>query len=243
MKQRRHRHKESYSILLISNTGQSNRQFHLTPLSLCLVPVLLLLICGAVAWLAYRSSPTDYQEEEILRSQLDTQSRLVQKLEDEKEDLSRKNLALAAELNDLKQTIQTYTEGKVGTASPEPDPSVPSRYPYSETGILDAAYSDDHPYLSINTQPGSSIIAAGSGTVITLSSDDTYPVIIELDHGNGYQTRYMCLQEIDLQVEEGAQVQIGDTLADIRTENTQLDYQVLWENDPIDPLIVLEAKG
>ncbi len=132
---------------------------------------------------------------------------------------------------------------QTASSEPEPDPSIPARYPYSETGILDAAYSDGHPYLSINTQPGSSIIAAGNGTVVTLSSDDTYPVIIELDHGNGYQTRYMCLMEIDLQVEEGTQVQIGDVLAAIRTENTQMDYQVLLEGEPIDPLIVLEAKG
>ena len=244
MKQRRHRHKESYSILLISNTGQSSRHFHLSPLFFCLFPVLLLFICAAIAWLVYQA-PSGSENDEILSSQLDSQSRMIQKLEDEKETLSNKNLALAAELNNLKQNIQTYTEGMTQTASsePEPDPSIPARYPYSETGILDAAYSDGHPYLSINTQPGSSIIAAGNGTVVTLSSDDTYPVIIELDHGNGYQTRYMCLMEIDLQVEEGTQVQIGDVLAAIRTENTQMDYQVLLEGEPIDPLIVLEAKG
>ena len=46
-----------------------------------------------------------------------------------------------------------------------------------------------------------------------------------------------------MQVEEGTQVQIGDVLAAIRTENTQMDYQVLLEGEPIDPLIVLEAKG
>ena len=159
MKQRRHRHKESYSILLISNTGQSSRQFHLSPLFFCLFPVLLLFICAAIAWLVYQA-PSGSENDEILSSQLDSQSRMIQKLEDEKETLSKKNLALAAELNNLKQNIQTYTEGMTQTASsePEPDPSIPARYPYSETGILDAAYSDGHPYLSINTQPGSSII-------------------------------------------------------------------------------------
>lgn len=244
MKQRKHRHKESFSILLISNTGQSSRQFHLSPHFFSLLLILLLLICAVIGWLAYQYS-TSHQREADLYVQIASGEQLAAQLEDEKEKLNTENLALAAELDSLKQTIQMYTESKPSSSSEEPeaDPSLPSRYPYSETGILDAAYTEEHPCLTINTQPGSSIIAAGNGTVITLSSDDTYPVIIELDHGNGYQTRYMCMQNVDLRIEEGSQVQIGDSIADISTENTQLDYQVLWEGEPIDPLIVLEAKG
>ena len=244
MKQRKHRHKESFSILLISNTGQSSRQFHLPSHFFSLVLVLLLLVCVAMGWLTYQYS-ISHQREADLHMQIASGEQLAAQLEVEKEELNTENLALASELDALKQTIQMYTESKPASSpeETEADPSLPSRYPYSESGILDAAYSEEHPYLSITTQPGSSIIAAGNGTVTALSSDDTYPVIIELEHGNGYQTRYMCMQNIDLQIEEGSQVQIGDSIAAISSENTQLDYQVLWEGEPIDPLIVLEAKG
>lgn len=244
MKQRKHKHKESFSILLISNTGQSNRQFHLPSHFFRLFLIFLLIICVAIGWLAYQYS-TSFQYEASLHEQITLLEQMKTQLEEEKEIQSAENLALAAELDALKQTIQMYTESKPAAdpEEPEEDPSIPSRYPYSETGILDAPYSEEHPYLSINTQPGSSLIVAGNGTVVAVSSDDTYPVIIELDHGNGYSTRYMCMQDIDLRVEESSQVQIGDILAAISTENTQLDYQVLWEGEPIDPLIVLEAKG
>lgn len=244
MKQRKHKHKESFSILLISNTGQSNRQFHLPSHFFRLLLTFLLIICVVIGWLAYQYS-TGYKREAALHGQITSLEQMTAQLEEEKEIQSAEKLALATELDALKQTIQTYTESKPATDTEEPDgdPSIPSRYPYSETGILDAPYSEEHPYLSINTQPGSSLIAAGNGTVAVISSDDTYPVIIELDHGNGYSTRYMCMQNVDLQVEESSQVQIGDILATVSAENTQLDYQVLWEGEPIDPLIVLEAKG
>lgn len=244
MKQRKHKHKESFSILLISNTGQSNRQFHIPPYFLSLFLIILLMICAVTGWLAYQYS-TSAQRDSALNGQIASLEELIAQLEDEKAAQDAENYSLTAELEALKQNIQMYTESKPADdpEKSEDDPSIPSRYPYSESGILDAAYSVDHPYLSINTQPGSSLIAAGNGTVTAVRSDDIYPVIIELDHGNGYSTYYMCMKDIDLQVAEGSQVQIGDILAAVSTENTQLDYQVLWEGEPIDPLIVLEAKG
>ena len=87
------------------------------------------------------------------------------------------------------------------------------------------------------------LIAAGDGTITAVTSDETYPLIIELEHGNGYQTRYMCRQMAELQLEENAQVKAGDILAIITSDNTQLDYQVIFEGSPIDPLNVIDAKG
>ena len=52
----------------------------------------------------------------------------------------------------------------------------------------------------------------------------------------------MCQQDTEPLLEEGSQVQIGDNLVALSID-TQLDYQVTYEEQPIDPLIVLEAKG
>ncbi len=104
-------------------------------------------------------------------------------------------------------------------------------------------YSAEHPYVSIGTEGAGNIIAAGDGTVSMVGSDDTYPLIIEIEHGNGYQTRYMFLQAAEAKQAEGEQVQIGTALAAVDTDNVQVDYQVIFEGQPIDPLIVFEAKG
>ena len=245
MIQQKHKHKKSFSVLVISNTGQSNKQFHLSLFSIRLLVFLLLLICATLGWYTYWFLATD-RNEAALHEQLASQAQLIQQLEAEKESLNNENLALAAENDSLRHATQVNTqeaEMKLAAESePESDSSFPSRYPCSESGILTAAYSDEHPYLSINTQAEGNIIAAGDGTITAVTSNDTYPLIIEINHGNGYITRYMCQQDTEPLLEEGSQVQIGDSLVAISID-TQLDYQVTYEEQPIDPLMVLEAKG
>ena len=106
-----------------------------------------------------------------------------------------------------------------------------------------SSYSEEQPYLSISARSEGNVIAAGDGTVTSITSDDTYPQIIEISHASGHTTRYMCRQEAQLDAQEGAQVLAGDTLLTITTDETQLDYQVIFDGEPIDPLTVIEAKG
>lgn len=243
MKQRKHKHRESFSILLVSNTGQSSRQFHISLFSFRLLIFLLLLVCAALGGYTYWAF-TGLRDEAALHEQLASQSQLIQQLEAEKDTLNIENLALMAENDTLRSEAQASTQAPEAESvtEPEADSSIPSRYPYSESVVLNASYSDEHPYLSINTQAEGNIIAAGDGTIVTVGSDDTYPLIMEIDHGNGYKTRYMCMQNVEPLPEEGSQVQIGDVLVTINPD-VQLDYQVIFEEQPIDPLMVLEAKG
>lgn len=245
MIQQKHKHKKSFSVLVISNTGQSNKQFHLSLFSIRLLVILLLLICAAFGWYTYWFLAAN-RNEAALHEQIDSQAQLIQQLELEKESLNNENLALATENESLRHAANENAEEAemklAAESEPESDSSFPSRYPYSESVILIAAYSDEHPYLSISTQEEGSIIAAGDGTITAVTSDDTYPLIIEINHGNGYITRYMCQQDTEPLLEEGSQVQIGDNLVALSID-TQLDYQVTYEEQPIDPLIVLEAKG
>ena len=118
------------------------------------------------------------------------------------------------------------------------DASVPSYGDYI------AQFDDVHPDETYVVDAADYVrFAAGDGTVSMVGSDDTYPLIIEIEHGNGYQTRYMFLQAAEAKQAEGEQVQIGTALAAVDTDNVQVDYQVIFEGQPIDPLIVFEAKG
>ena len=53
----------------------------------------------------------------------------------------------------------------------------------------------------------------------------------------------MCQQEAAVSVQAGQQVQVRDTLVTVNDGETQLDYQVIYEEQTIDPLQILEAKG
>lgn len=76
-----------------------------------------------------------------------------------------------------------------------------------------------------------------------MGSDDTYPLIMEIEHGNGYRTRYMCLQNAEIKAEEGSVVHTGDILITVTENDTQLDYQVIFKEQAIDPLTVIDAEG
>ena len=133
--------------------------------------------------------------------------------------------------------------GAVVEQEPEQEGTYPNRFPSSGVALVISSYSPDQPYMSFGMQVEDSIIATEDGTVTTISSDDTYPYIIEIEHENGYQTRYMCNQEAQLNVQEGDQVTSGSELITITLENTQLDYQVFLEGEPIDPINIIDAKG
>lgn len=246
MKQQKHKRKETFSLLLVSNTGKDTRHFFLSVRSLRLVIVLMLLICVTFAWTIYRSG-AHYRSESELRRKLTTSEQQVRQLESEKERLSAQNAALSEE-NELYRQADAMraemAETQESTEEEKPrDTTIPDQYPCTAGGLLKESYSEEHPYISISAQQEDRITAAGDGTVTSVGADDTYPVIIEVDHGNGYRSRYMCRQEESVQVEAGQQVQSRDTLIIINGDDIEVDYQVIYNEQMIDPLLVLEAKG
>ncbi|MCM1121899.1 MAG: peptidoglycan DD-metalloendopeptidase family protein [Eubacterium sp.] len=260
MKPRKHKRKESFSVLLVSNTGHNSRQFHVTKSCLKLLMAFVLLLCVTFGWFAYHYltgqnnvsraagvNKNKNENEMELNEQITAQQAMIQQLEEEKEDLTKQNNALTSENKALlaaaKSNLGTEDKEAESAEGIADDDSFPSRYPYTESGIVATKYSQDHPYISIETREEGNIVASGTGTIAEVSSDEEYPLIIEIEHGNGYRTRYMFVQDAESIHAEGDQVQIGDTLAVIGAQNEQLDYQVILEDEPIDPLIVFEAKG
>lgn len=254
MKRKGHDHKESFSILFISHAGQRNRQFNISQAASRVILFLLIFLflvlfgsAGVLGWMIYQGAvPGGGQNN--LRAELDSQTQLVQQLEAEKESLNNEMKALAQENEELRsQAAETAPDNEEQTEEPEEeaasDDGIPRRYPSSSTSSLLSNYSEEEPYLSISMHEEGNIVATGRGTVITVSSDDTYPVIVEVEHEKGYKTRYLCRQDAEVKASEGAQVEAGDTLFTITTDETQLDYQILFEEEAIDPLTVIEAKG
>ncbi len=244
MKPQRHIRKEFISILFVSNTGGKNKEYHVSrPVFnvLRFVPLLffavLLTMAGVIFW---KQTQVD-----ALRTQLEPYKKQIEDLETKQENLSAENTKLLDENEQLKQETQTTAQTTQETQSQEnPYQDAPDGYPYMGAGgILVSDYSGQQPYMSINTHTDGAIIAAGDGTVTSISSDDTYPLIVEIQHGNGYITRYSSREAAQTQLQENTQVKTGDTLFTITVDDTQFDYQIIFEDEPIDPLLVIEAKG
>lgn len=252
MKNQRHKRKESYSVLVVSNLDRNSRQFHIARSALRLLALLILMIFAAVGYAAYLYTVNSRHTEKLrvqLQEQLLAQEELVRQWDEEKYELNAENEELEAQLAALREELEQAKETAAAEAEAaekaalESDPAYPSRYPSTGIGVLASTFSEEHPYISFTVESGSNVIAAGDGVVTSIDSDDEYRYIIEVDYENGYRTRYLYGQNAELKVEAGARVLGGDTLLTITVDDTRLDYQVLYEETPVDPLSVIAAKG
>ncbi len=248
MKDQRHKRKETYSILVISNLDRKSRQFHITRSTPYLLIFFLLLICAAAGGVFTQFAAKDVQISKLLE-QSKKQEQLAESLETEKAALETRNQELIEENTALEQALKLklndQKEAKAEPAAEEPDfdSTFPSLYPASSAGVLTSEFSEEHPYISIAANKGSNIVAAGDGRVTAIDSDNDYSHIIEIEYESGYKTRYLYGHDAELEVEENSQVHGGDTLFTITTDGTELDYQVLYEDTPVNPVLVIEAKG
>ena len=199
------------------------------------VPVVVLAVFVVLIGLIF----FEQNEMRELHAQLEPYTQQIEQQEAKLANLNAENKRLTDENMLLKQEMETAEEEE---KSPYQD--APNGYPYMGTGgILISAYSAEQPYMSINTHTDGTIVAGGDGTVTSVSSDDTYPLIVEIQHADGYITRYLSNEAAQTQLQEDTQVKTGDTLFTITVDNTQFDYQIIYKNKPIDPLVVIEAKG
>ncbi len=95
-----------------------------------------------------------------------------------------------------------------------------------------------HRGADIAAAQGSTIVASADGTVTWAGEKGTYGNLVKIDHGNGYVTYYAhCSQ---LLVQAGDQVVQGQTIAQVgatgRATGPHCHFEVLWQEEPIDPL-------
>ena len=247
MKNQRHKRKEVYSVLMVSNTDGKSRQFQLSAFTLQFCVATVVILCLIIGWLIYQASVADGAQQ-VLRQEVSSLKEKVQQLETENDSLTKDKSSLTAELEALRQQAEALNEAPVAPVENDikeetTESPVPGLYPSDGVGLQKTSYSEEQPYISISAYTDGHIVAAGSGTVTAVGSDDTYAHIIEVDHEGGYKTRYLLHQDAEVNTEEGSQVQAGDVLMTIISDDCQLDYQILLNGEPVDPLTVIDAKG
>jgi murein DD-endopeptidase MepM/ murein hydrolase activator NlpD len=98
------------------------------------------------------------------------------------------------------------------------------------------------------TQPREApVLATGAGVVQLVKRSDLlagYGNHIEINHGNGFVTRYAHLGEI--RVRTGQRVEQGAIIALVGLSGSSVaphvHYEVLWQGAPIDPLLVVSEN-
>ena len=100
-----------------------------------------------------------------------------------------------------------------------------------------------HTGLDFQAEPGTSILAAAGGVVVTQELHPAYGQMVEIDHGNDLVTRYAHASRI--WVKKGDLIKRGQKVADVgttgRSTGPHLHFEVLVQGVPQDPQKFLAA--
>lgn len=100
-----------------------------------------------------------------------------------------------------------------------------------------------HTGLDFAAEPGSAILAAAGGVVVTREFHPAYGNMVEIDHGNDLITRYAHASKVHVQV--GEVVKAGKHIADVgstgRSTGPHLHFEVWVGGTPQDPQRFLDA--
>jgi murein DD-endopeptidase MepM/ murein hydrolase activator NlpD len=100
-----------------------------------------------------------------------------------------------------------------------------------------------HTGLDFRSSTGDPVRATANGKVESAGWSGGYGKMVEIDHGNGFSTRYGHLSEIEVKV--GQQVKIGQTIGRVgstgRSTGPHLHYETRIDGDAVDPQKFLRA--
>lgn len=102
-----------------------------------------------------------------------------------------------------------------------------------------------HTGLDFPADPGTSILAAAGGVVLSAGPHSQYGQLVELDHGNGLVTRYAHTSR--MLVKQGDLVKRGQKIAEVgntgRSTGPHLHFEVLVEGVQQNPAKFLASQG
>lgn len=100
-----------------------------------------------------------------------------------------------------------------------------------------------HTGIDLRGDTGDPVRATATGKVTIASWQGGYGNMVEIDHGNGFATRYGHMSKIEVKV--GQHVQIGQTIGRIgstgRSTGPHLHYETRIDSEPVDPQKFLRA--
>jgi murein DD-endopeptidase MepM/ murein hydrolase activator NlpD len=100
-----------------------------------------------------------------------------------------------------------------------------------------------HTGLDIHAETGNPVRASADGTVTAAGWSGGYGRVVDIDHGNGFSTRYAHLSAIDVHV--GQSVKTGQIVGKVgstgRSTGPHLHYETRLRGEPVDPQKLLRA--
>jgi biotin carboxyl carrier protein len=170
----------------------------------------------------------------------EVQAEQIASLEEENADLTSLREELTEKVTILSDTINQKVEDEEAAEEERAQAHMPVGFPMSASASLEEADTEE-PMVKLSGTEGSSVIASGDGTVISITTDTNYLHCIKIDHDNGYISIYR--NDGDAMVKEGDEVVRGAILYVIGEDNAELGYQVTYDERYVDPMDLINIDG
>lgn len=229
--------KSKYALMLVreKNDGTIKRHTISSAVVEVTAAVLFVLAVAITCKFVYDSITIKDARKEIV-NQIIT----INNLTDENEALSVENSTLSSKVAVLSETVSKKIEVEDAISQETVENALPKGFPLSGSATMKEA-EDEDPMLIFKAASGINVITSGTGTVISVDVDEVYGTRIVIDHGNGYQSVYR--NNGTALVKNGEELGKGYILFSIKDDNKELGYQIMLNDEYIDPMILIDING
>lgn len=245
MRRRRHKRKVSRIVLVTSDSTDAKvRQIKIRPWLNGLLTLLICVMLGAIIGYAV-------YEEQIWafdRHKDEERENAILALEGERAALEAEISSLQEQITLLSDTVTAKDQAAGELQETLAQQSVPTGYPLTgNAGFQEITEGEPIAIFTISEDDDKEknkdimVVASAKGTVMAIEEDETYGNRVTIDHGNGYYSIYRNAG--DVQVRVGNEVSQGTTLFLIGENNRQLGYQIMYQDEYINPLDLMATQG
>lgn len=233
----RRKRKINYMLMLFMDSKEGRiRQMGFGPRLVETSMVITVAVIATLGVICYR----EMRQIEELTAQNEQQRQNIETLSEENDNLVSLREELMNKVTILSDTINQKVEEEEALEQEMAQAHMPVGFPMSASASLEEAEGED-PMVRLTGSEGSSVIASADGRIVSITTDSAYRHCIRIDHGNGYFSIYR--NDGDVMKKEGEDVVRGEILYVIGEENTELGYQIMYNEKYIDPMDLINIDG
>lgn len=155
----------------------------------------------------------------------------------------KENKELQEKVEILSHTINEKVQQEQERAAETARTYVPTGFPLRGTASCNETRTEleGNPIAVFNASEGTGVVATANGTVLSVTGDAEAGYTVMIDHGNGYRSVYR--NGAVPKVKEGDEVTNATELFNIEAGKEELGYQIIENEEYIEPLSFMETYG
>ncbi len=233
----RRKRKINYMLMLFMDSKEGRiRQMGFGPRLVETSMIITVAVIVTLGVICYR----EMRQIEELTAQNEQQRQNIETLSEENDNLVSLREELMNKVTILSDTINQKVEEEEALEQEMAQAHMPVGFPMSASASLEEA-EGENPMVRLTGSEGSSVISSADGRIVSITTDSAYRHCIRIDHGNGYFSIYR--NDGDVMKKEGEDVVRGEILYVIGEENTELGYQIMYNEKYIDPMDLINIDG